>query len=49
MLFKKQFILLLTLTVISSFTAFAQDNLELSKKDSTVVSSWILGIGMNIV
>tara|TARA_R110000796_G_scaffold252631_2_gene389322 strand:+ start:3788 stop:4963 length:1176 start_codon:yes stop_codon:yes gene_type:complete len=49
MLLKKQFILLLTLTIISSFTAFSQDDLELSKKDSTVVSSWILGIGMNVV
>tara|TARA_R110002050_G_scaffold116847_1_gene233349 strand:- start:982 stop:2157 length:1176 start_codon:yes stop_codon:yes gene_type:complete len=49
MLFKKQFVFLYTLIVLTSFTSFAQDGLELSKKDSTVVSSWILGLGTNIV
>lgn len=35
--------------MISSLSAFSQEEIALSKKDSTVVSAWILGLGYNIV
>ncbi len=40
---------LLIVTLLLSITMFAQEELQLTKKDSIVKSSWMLGLGYNFV
>lgn len=42
-------IFVLVLLIGLSFSAFSQDNLQITAKDSIVQSSWIFGVGLNAV